>query len=408
MPWLGVHMQHKRAVILNEAPPPDNADLHGKDGPRFEGKTSVFGLAVNETAVVYQGNEQLTNRSTADILAGINGPAVADLCVAAWHARLASALSPMKIRHLVLLCSVGAAIAAPTAMAATVIVNSYSSGDASRMWITDTMGGTATPAPSAFGIDLITDLAQACDGAVYATDFMRLYRVDSSGMAARVHPANVHGFTCVGLDFAADGTLFGITQSGQVLKFDTNDGTAQVVCASSFQYIGDIAFFGMSGTNYIFYATATSGHIIRLTVDVVSSAGDSETPAASVIAPGEQFPAVDFAGGILTGIASSGNLYSIDVTTGIGALTGHITGPANYGGMTSATQPTVALSVAQMGSQVEVAWRPPFTNYVLEATGVLPAAVWSEVSTLPLISDGRAAVILDAPDAAHFFRLRCR
>ena len=45
------------------------------------GKTSVFGLAINEQAIISKKraavNERLTNKSTSGFLAGINEPAVA-------------------------------------------------------------------------------------------------------------------------------------------------------------------------------------------------------------------------------------------------------------------------------------------------------------------------------------------
>jgi hypothetical protein len=320
----------------------------------------------------------------------------------------------MKIKALLL----GVIVALIThANAATIYTHTYATGDASRLWTVDGAGGVATAAASPFGVDEITDLAMACDGTLFAVDFDNLYTVAASGVATRVNQSSPMGLDLktVGLDFADDGTLFGLGLTGQVFTVDTRIGVATVVFQSTFSYVGDLAFAGMEGTNYVFYATRfeSGGQwLVRLVIDVHGSS-DSESSASSQIAPGANFAALDFVGASLIGLNNlDGGMYRIDTTTGVGSLVGQATGlppdGSGYGGMTSLTQPTAVLSIARTGSQVEITWQPALTNFVLESAGLLPAPAWSEVLTPPTITDGKASVILDAPGPAQFFRLKCR
>ena len=62
----------------------------------------------------------------------------------------------------------------------------------------------------------------------------------------------------------------------------------------------------------------------------------------------------------------------------------------------------------QIGQKLVIDWPAGSGNYVLEAADSLPASSWTLVASTPVIVNARLSVILEAPAAAKFYRLRAQ
>lgn len=178
-----------------------------------------------------------------------------------------------------------------------------------------------------------TDLALAPDETLYASSQTMLYVVDqSTALANPVGPfGSVSGV--VGLDFDAQGTLWGVGQSGEVFTVNRATGSVSVVFSEAVTFVGDIAHFDDS----IFFATIsdpTGSRLARVDVgsETVEDLGQISAPlgfAALDFGPDDRLIAVD---------TGSGQVFDLDEfqIVGSGAFLGAIS-VANVGGMTAST-----------------------------------------------------------------------
>ena len=65
------------------------------------------------------------------------------------------------------------------------------------------------------------------------------------------------------------------------------------------------------------------------------------------------------------------------------------------------------LFLERTGDRVRLTWPVAFTNQVVEMTTSLPG-IWSELTTVPTISDQMFQVEQDSTNPRRFFRLRSR
>lgn len=68
--------------------------------------------------------------------------------------------------------------------------------------------------------------------------------------------------------------------------------------------------------------------------------------------------------------------------------------------------PTPPLTIQAGSGRLTLAWPARATNYVLEATGVVPSPSWSPMTGTPTITGNDRSVTLEAVGGARFFRLR--
>jgi hypothetical protein len=134
-----------------------------------------------------------------------------------------------------------------------------------------------------------------------------LYSIDPTTASSTLIGAFGTTTSMVGLDFASNGTLYGVEQAGTggFFSINTATGSATRLFNTSFSYDGDVAF---SGGN-TFYATAFSAggdHLIRI------DSGSSMAVDEGLIASGVSFPGLDFdQSGRLVAFSSSGSIYAI-------------------------------------------------------------------------------------------------
>lgn len=123
----------------------------------------------------------------------------------------------------------------------------------------------------------------------------------------------------VGLEFAPAGTMYGVSQSGEVYTINTSSGQTQLLFNTGLSIEGDIAHLAGS----VFYATGgsgTSSHLFALDI-VLQTSTD-----LGVIAQNVEFPGLDFdLSGRLVAGGTTGVIYYIpDLTTGTGLLLSNV------------------------------------------------------------------------------------
>lgn len=149
----------------------------------------------------------------------------------------------------------------------------------------------------------ITDLALADDGTLYAISLANLYTVDrGTGTASLVGSLGVTDMD--GLDFSANGALFGVSISGTVYQIDTSTGEATPLFNTPYSYTGDLTHY----EGDTFYATATSGGSQLIQLDISSAETIYRGQIAGELIPGLEFTAD---GRLLAFSHGTGNIYEL-------------------------------------------------------------------------------------------------
>jgi len=168
------------------------------------------------------------------------------------------------------------------------------------------------------GVASLTDLASSATGSLYGSSFNSLYSINPTTASSSMIGAFGSTTSMVGLDFASNGTLYGVEQAatGGFFSINTVTGSATRLFNTSFSYEGDLA----SSSGNTFYATASGAggdHLIRI------DSGSSTVVDEGLIASGINFPGLDFdQTGRLVAFANGGGIYSIPnfSTSGAGVL----------------------------------------------------------------------------------------
>jgi hypothetical protein len=165
----------------------------------------------------------------------------------------------------------------------------------------------------AMGVDYVTEIVISRMGKLYACTFTDFYAVDRiSGRATLIGPLGASRM--VGLDFASNGTLYGVGQdAGGFFHIDPSSGLATLMFNTPYSYIGDVAHYRGS----LFYATASVGGESHL-IEIEASAAMATD--LGLILPAVHVPGLDFTrDGRLLAFAVGGEVIAIPNFTSSGA-----------------------------------------------------------------------------------------
>ena len=147
------------------------------------------------------------------------------------------------------------------AMAATAGAATFYASTGGEIWQIDVPTGVGTFVGDT-GYPQITDLAASPSGELYGTTGAELVLIDPATAATTlVGPHGAIPGLMVGLDFAADGTLYGVTQSaGALVTISTADGSATASIVLGYSSIGDVAV----AEDCTLYGSFLPGLVVRL------------------------------------------------------------------------------------------------------------------------------------------------
>lgn len=170
------------------------------------------------------------------------------------------------------------------------------------------------------GVDL-TDIALTASGTLYGVSFTDFYTIDpSTGVATDVGSIGSPGVNA--LVVGPTGTIYAADYvTGNLLTINPGSGAGTVVGETGFSSSGDLAF----GSNGNLYMTADAPSDVLVTVNPTTGTG---TPVGSI---GDSFVyGLVSSYGQLFGTDTSGNLLTINASTGAGSIVSS-GGPFSYG-----------------------------------------------------------------------------
>jgi len=223
------------------------------------------------------------------------------------------------LRYVAVALAIAASLARP-ARAATFYASTMG-----ELWRIDVPTGAGTLIGNT-GFAQVTDLAASPTGELYGTTGTELILIDPGTAAAT--SIGSHGplpGLMVGLDFAADGTLYGVTQAaGGLIEIDAATGAAVSTIPLTVSAVGDVAVDG----DCTLYGSFQPGQLVQLSAVL----GELRTVGNTPLMSGLDFEPTT--GRLIGFLAPNDQLGAIDTLTGAVDTTGFGAAPIRVFGAT--------------------------------------------------------------------------